>query len=52
VRELVREEKGRGTYTATWDASDAGGRPTVSGLYFVRMTAGKKTETVKMLLVR
>jgi hypothetical protein len=52
VNELVRAEKAPGVYAVEWDAADEAGRPVVSGLYLVRMTAGGRTETRKMLLVR
>jgi hypothetical protein len=47
VATLFNGEAGAGSGTVSWDASS---RPT--GVYLVRMTAGKFTQTKKMLFVR
>ena len=44
---LVDSEVPAGTYTVTWDASDA-----ASGMYFYRLRAGDFVETKRMLLLR
>ena len=47
VTTLINEELNAGNYTKTWDANNLS-----SGVYFYRLTAGKFTETKKMILVR
>ncbi len=44
---LINEELNAGNYTKTWDAKNLS-----SGVYFYKLTAGKFTETKKMVLVR
>ncbi|HZW39178.1 MAG TPA: T9SS type A sorting domain-containing protein [Ignavibacteriaceae bacterium] len=44
---LVNEEKSSGEYEITWNASAY-----PSGVYFMKMTSGKFTETKKMLLMK
>jgi len=47
VRTLVDEEKQRGRYSVTFDASDL-----PSGVYLYRMVAGDFTQVRKMVAVR
>ena len=47
VKTIVNEELSAGNYTKTWDANNLS-----SGVYFYKLTAGKFTETKKMMLVR
>jgi hypothetical protein len=47
VADLVDEQKGPGTYTATWDA-----RGLASGIYFYRLQAGAFVASKKMLLLK
>ncbi len=47
VTTLINEEMIAGNYTKTWDANNLS-----SGVYFYKLTAGKFTETKKMMLVR
>ena len=47
VTTLICEELNTGNYTKTWDANNLG-----IGVYFYKLTAGKFTETKKMMLVR
>ncbi len=47
LESLVNEEKQAGTYEFTWKAANL-----PSGLYFYRFTAGKFTETRKMILLK
>jgi predicted phosphodiesterase len=41
-----------GNHSFRWDGTDRLGHPVASGLYFCRLSAAGKTETVKMALVR
>lgn len=44
---LVNERLAAGTYVTDWDASGFS-----SGVYFYNMSAGKFTETKRMLLIK
>ncbi|MFQ6094075.1 MAG: FlgD immunoglobulin-like domain containing protein, partial [bacterium] len=52
VRTLVDEEKGPGYYSVHWDGKDNSGADVTSGIYFYRITAGKWTDTKKMVLLK
>ena len=52
VRTLVDGVKERGTHNATWDGRDTSGNPVSSGVYFYRLTAGKFSESKKMVLLK
>jgi flagellar hook assembly protein FlgD len=52
VRTLVDETVGEGYQERIWDGKDANGNPVGSGLYFYRLTAGDKTLTKKMVMIR
>jgi hypothetical protein len=52
VRTLVDEIIGEGYQERTWDGKDANGNQVGSGVYFYRLTAGDKTLTKKMVLLR
>ena len=41
-----------GAHTATWDGTDAAGRPVASGVYLCRMEAGAFSVVRKMLLIQ
>ena len=41
-----------GSYRLRWDGRDDAGRPLAAGQYFYRLTAGPKTETRRLLLLR
>jgi hypothetical protein len=52
VRELVREKKEAGYYTASWDGSTANGRKAPQGIYFIRVAAGDgyaRTDKVQVI---
>jgi hypothetical protein len=52
VRTLLDEVTPAGTHTVTWNAtSDSGGR-VASGVYLYRLTAGEKSTTKKMTLIK
>ena len=52
VRVLVNERKDAGSFTATWDGSDALGRRVASGIYLYRIQAGSFSATRRMLLLK
>jgi outer membrane protein assembly factor BamB len=52
VRELVSGMLSAGKNTAVWDGRDDSGRPVSSGVYFSRLTMGKKAVVGKMLLMK
>ncbi len=47
VKTLIDEQLSPGEYSITWD-----GTTHPSGIYFVRLTSGKKMKTVKMILLK
>jgi hypothetical protein len=52
VARLVSGRETAGTKLYTWDGKDARGNPVSSGVYFYRLTAGDKTLTKKMVMIR
>ena len=52
VRTLLDEARRPGFYSAVWHGQDDAGRSVASGIYFYRMTAGRFTDTQKLLLVK
>jgi len=48
---LVDEDQGPGEYTVSWDGRVDTGLA-ASGLYFLRLRAGKATKTQKLMFVR
>lgn len=52
VRMLVDDVRARGTHDITWDGRDSGGNAVSSGVYFYRLTAGKFSDSRKMLLLK
>jgi hypothetical protein len=52
VRMLVDEVRPRGTHDITWDGRDMAGNPVGSGVYFYRLTAGKFSDSRKMVLLK
>ncbi len=49
---LVDEYQDGGNKVVSWDGMDCNGSPVPSGAYFYRLTAGNRTETRKMIVVR
>jgi len=47
VAELINERQIAGSYTTDFNAANL-----PSGLYFARLTAGNKTEVIKMTLLK
>ena len=52
VNELVNERKDPGKYTVPWNGTNSTGRRVSSGVYFLRMDAGRFSATSKMLVLR
>ncbi|MDE3258586.1 MAG: T9SS type A sorting domain-containing protein [Gemmatimonadota bacterium] len=52
VRVLVNERRNAGSFTATWDGTDALGRRVASGIYLYRIQAGSFSATKRMLLLK
>lgn len=51
VRRLVSRSMGIGYHTVEWDGIDEGGRPVRVGAYFLRLSAGGRTQTQKSVRV-
>lgn len=49
---LVDRRQEKGSYAATWNGKDEKGNAVGSGIYFCRLTAGDKTLSKKMVLLR
>jgi hypothetical protein len=52
VRTLVSSTKASGNYRETWNSLDSNGNACPSGVYYIKMTAGKYTTTQKAVLVK
>lgn len=52
VRVLVNQRQQAGSFTATWDGTDALGRRVASGIYLYRLDAGNFTAVRRILLVK
>ena len=52
VRGLVRESRRAGAHRVRWDGRDEGGRAAATGVYLVRLQAGDRERTRRMLLLR
>jgi hypothetical protein len=52
VTTLVNGEFEAGSYTVTWDGTDASGRPVATGIYYYRLATGGQTETMKMTMLK
>jgi len=52
VKTLVDGFQSAGRHNVRWDGRDHRGRPAASGVYFYRLTAGKFTESRKMILMK
>ena len=49
---LARGMREAGGYSIGWDGMDDAGRALVSGMYFYNLTAGDRSETRKLILLR
>jgi hypothetical protein len=52
IATLVETEQEKGSHTVEWRAMDDSGRAVSSGIYFYRLTAGKRTLSRKLVLLR
>ncbi|UCE20209.1 MAG: right-handed parallel beta-helix repeat-containing protein [Gemmatimonadota bacterium] len=52
VGTLVEEHLAPGYYTVQWDGQTGRGQELATGIYFYRMTAGRFTKTMKMVLLK
>ena len=52
VRRLVRESRRAGAHRVRWDGRDEGGRAAATGVYLVRLQAGERERTRRLLLLR
>ena len=52
VKRLVREEQEAGSYRIAWDGRDGAGRAVGSGVYLVRLVAGDRAQTRRLLLLK
>ena len=52
VRSLLDEDLAAGHHTVIWDGLDGGGRPTASGVYFVRVASGDFQHVERATLVK
>lgn len=52
VRSLVNDNKNAGTYQISWNGIDESGKACTSGIYYVKMIAGKYVTTQKVVLAK
>lgn len=52
INSLEKSMKGPGDYEVKWNGVDQTGAEVSSGVYFYKLSAGKKTITKKMILMR
>jgi len=52
VRRLADQTMSAGDHNIVWDGVDDAGRPATSGIYFVRMIAGRYTDTRKIVMLK
>jgi parallel beta-helix repeat protein len=52
VRELVNRTEPAGDHVVPWNGIDRTGNPVASGIYFVKMDAGRESFTRKMVLLK
>jgi len=52
VRTLVRDTKEAGNYSVVWNGRDNNGSACSSGVYYFKMTAGKYSNTRKMIMMK
>ena len=46
---LLDEDMGAGAHRARWNGSTAAGRSAAAGVYMVRLRAGERTESVRVV---
>lgn len=52
IRTLIDEARGAGRGKAVWDGLDARGSKAASGVYFARLSAGTRTHSLRMVLLK
>ncbi len=52
VREIDAGMRGAGEHAISWDGRDERGRPVSAGPYFVRLSAGEKRTTERVVRIR
>ena len=52
IRTLVSASQAAGSYTVTWDGTDASGRPAPSGQYLLRLESAGAVEGAKVMLTK
>ena len=52
IRNLVRDVQSAGEYVVSWDGRDATGNAASSGVYYYRLTAGDRSDTRAMVLLK
>jgi len=52
VRTLLNENQPAGARDVTWNGQDDHGTTVASGVYFCKMTAGKFSETRRMVMLK
>jgi hypothetical protein len=52
IATILSEERAAGNYSITWNGTSQAGAPATSGVYFVRMQAGKFSAVRKVLLMK
>jgi peptidoglycan/xylan/chitin deacetylase (PgdA/CDA1 family) len=52
IRTLANDYKPKGTHRVSWDGRDSSGSKMASGIYFLRIQAGERAATRKIMLVR
>ncbi|HMA77448.1 MAG TPA: FlgD immunoglobulin-like domain containing protein, partial [Candidatus Krumholzibacteriaceae bacterium] len=52
IKTLLDKKLERGSHTVSWDGRNESGKRVVSGVYFYRLHANKKTISRKMVLLK
>lgn len=52
VRSLVNDVRNAGNHSVVWDGKDNNGNTVSSGIYYYKMTAGKYSNTKKMIMMK
>jgi hypothetical protein len=52
VKTLVEDQQNEGVYTVVWDCTSTDDEEVTPGIYFYRLTTGKRTESKKIIVLR